>query len=86
MIYRFVLLMGCSPMLSFAVDFNQRIDKCPALPDSSVGFNPFQLFTGQPFIKGAKAHRGRGFAFIFINRQLKQTAKESLRHEASLVY
>ena len=34
------------------------------------------------FIKGAKAHRGRGFASNLLNRSLKRTAKESLRHKA----
>ena len=67
--------------LSFAVDFNQRIDKFPALPDSSVGLNPFQIPIGG-FIKGAKAHRGTGFASNLLNRSLKRTAQESLRHEA----
>ena len=64
MIYRSVLLWGIAPCrrISFAVRFNERMNKYPALPDSSVGLNPFQLFTKQPLIKGAEAHRGRGFA------------------------
>ena len=40
--------------LSFAVRFNERIDKPPALSDSSVGFNPFQMSIDSSLLKGLK--------------------------------
>ena len=34
--------------------FNERMNKCPALPDSSVGFNPFKYQWDNPLLKGLK--------------------------------
>ena len=51
--------------LSFAVDFNQRIDKSPALPDSYVGFNPFQIPIGGYLLKGLKPTEEEALPLIF---------------------
>ena len=47
---------------------------------------PFNCLQNSPLLKGLKPTEEEALPPIFINRQLTQTAKESLRHEASLVY
>ena len=43
-------------------------------------FNPFQMSIDSSLLKGLKPTEEEAMPLSFINRQLKQTAKESLRH------
>ena len=47
--------------LSFAVSFNLRIINASGLPGPLWGLSPFKKEQHSPFMKGAKAHRGRDF-------------------------
>ncbi|RHO67380.1 hypothetical protein DW083_17485, partial [Parabacteroides sp. AF48-14] len=42
------------------------------------GFQPLSIIYRELFIKGAKAHRGRGFASNLQNRSLKRLCEKDL--------
>ena len=70
-----------SPLrLSFAVCFSRRFKRSEGKASSSVDFSPFHLL----YLKGLKPTEEPAKPEQSSIRLLKQTAKESLRHEAQL--
>ena len=68
--------------LFFAVGFNRRFKNQEAKPLPLWALAPFLKGQSCCFLKGDKPHRGTGKAGALMIRQLKLTAKESLRHGA----
>ncbi len=67
--------------LSFAVCFSRRFKRFRGKASSSVDFSPFHLL----YQKGLKPTEEPAKPEQSSIRLLKQTAKENLRHKASLV-